>query len=485
MSNDTGVSRRGVLEKSSGIGAGIGLASVAGGFDWPWEDDDEEGSEESSSDYSGKRPVIFVHGVAGSATQFESQAMRFSSNGYPDDYLAAFEYDSLSYGAGSFTGGLLSYLIGGGDSTPSAVHDRLDRRIDRLRDETGAETVDAVGHSLGTELLTSYLSKPERAEKVAQYVNLDGRAPDSEPGGVPTLAVWGLSNTDATFGGAENVHFDGQTHVEVATSEETFAEMYEFLTDEEPETTNIEPEPADEVTIEGRAQVFPSNTMPEDLRGRVTIAVYEIDSETGERTTADPVAVPAVGTDGRWGPIDVDGSAHHEFELAIDGSDQVHHHYRRPEIRSNGFVRLLTAEPGTGIDRLIEKSDDHTAVIALRDKEWWGDQGAANDELAFDGENVINEHTAPQEDRIIAPFVFDDRSDGETNLDCQSDLFGFLPFLSGIDKHLPAASPPDDIVEVRSTPRDGDGVQREFAIPNWASSRHRVSLYFPDHTQTR
>jgi triacylglycerol esterase/lipase EstA (alpha/beta hydrolase family) len=31
------------------------------------------------------RPMIFVHGGAGSAQQFESQALRFASNGYPPE----------------------------------------------------------------------------------------------------------------------------------------------------------------------------------------------------------------------------------------------------------------------------------------------------------------------------------------------------------------------------------------------------------------
>src|SRR4030043_2274368 len=40
------------------------------------------------------KPIVFIHGFAGSAAQFESQAMRFESNGYPASYIAAYEYDS-------------------------------------------------------------------------------------------------------------------------------------------------------------------------------------------------------------------------------------------------------------------------------------------------------------------------------------------------------------------------------------------------------
>ena len=36
------------------------------------------------------RPMVFVHGYTGSAQQFEWQAMRFASNGYPQKYLNVF-----------------------------------------------------------------------------------------------------------------------------------------------------------------------------------------------------------------------------------------------------------------------------------------------------------------------------------------------------------------------------------------------------------
>ena len=41
-----------------------------------------------------EHPIVFVHGFAGSAAQFESQAMRFTSNGYPQEWIGAIDYDS-------------------------------------------------------------------------------------------------------------------------------------------------------------------------------------------------------------------------------------------------------------------------------------------------------------------------------------------------------------------------------------------------------
>jgi triacylglycerol esterase/lipase EstA (alpha/beta hydrolase family) len=39
-------------------------------------------------------PIVFVHGAAGSAAQYETQARRLAGNGYPARYVRAFEYDS-------------------------------------------------------------------------------------------------------------------------------------------------------------------------------------------------------------------------------------------------------------------------------------------------------------------------------------------------------------------------------------------------------
>ncbi len=120
---------------------------------------------------------MFVHGFAGSASQFESQAMRFESNGYPAGYISAFEYDSA--------GGLSPQF------PPASILDGVDQVVDAALMNTGADKVDLVGHSLGTRVSQAYLkSSPERAAKIAHYVNIDGQAATELPGGVPTLSLW-------------------------------------------------------------------------------------------------------------------------------------------------------------------------------------------------------------------------------------------------------------------------------------------------------
>jgi len=404
------------------------------------------------------RPVVFVHGASGSGAQFETQALRLAGNGYPTDRIAVHEYDSTF-----------------ATNTMADVWAGLDELIATLRTETGADKVDLLGHSLGTFVSQGYLtSSPERAATVAHYVNIDGRPAVAPPGGVPTLAVWGEGAPSRQVVGATNWYAPDQSHVQVATSAETFAEFYEFLTGRPPRTTAVVPERG-RIRISGEANLFPANIGA----AGTTLEVWKVDGRTGDRRGRHPVASFAVGEDGAWGPFRA--SRHQGYELAFTRADgSVHHFYVRPFVRSDHLVRLLTSEPGTGIDLLRDKSDAHTSLTITRYKELWGDQGAAGDVLTVDGHDVVTPALAPRAERINALFVFDDGSDGVTDLSAPIPDVSALPFISGADLHLPAASPPDDTITVALRSRTGSGRTQVVNVPNWASSQHHVSIHFPD-----
>lgn len=407
------------------------------------------------------RPVIFVHGVLGSANQFESQSLRFTSNGYPIGHVVGFDYDSLGIGANT-----------------ELVRGQLDALIASLQSATGSAQVDLVGHSLGTSVLQGYLnSDPARAADVARYVNLDGFAAASLPGGVPTLAVWGRGNDDRELVGGQNVHFGDQTHTQVVTSPETFEVMYEFLTGAAPSSRDIVRQRAGEIELSGRAHLFPSNGPVVDG----DLEIYEIDPGSGARLDATPVATFPL-TDGAWGPFAPDPAAHYEFAIVRNGN--AHHHYFEPFVRSSRLMRLLTSEPGEGLDALWERGPDHANLVLLRNKEWWGDQGAANDELTVDGTPVVSPETAPVGKRVLAAFVWDIGMDGVSNPGVPAPAFAALPFLTGVDINVPAAAPPDTTVAVRSVPRLGNGLVVEVNVPNWASDNDRITIQFNDFTVT-
>jgi pimeloyl-ACP methyl ester carboxylesterase len=403
------------------------------------------------------RPVIFVHGGAGSGAQFETQALRLTSNGYPSELIGVHEYDS--------TFGL---------NTMDQVWSGLDALIAQMLDDSGADQVDLLGHSLGTTVVQGYLtSSPERAAKVAHYVNIDGRTATALPGGVPTLAVWGEGSQTRTIVGAQNYYAPNQSHVQVATAAETFAQFYEFFTGRAPRTTQVRSQ--GHPVLSGEANLFPSNVGA----AGTTLEIWELDARTGFRRGRHPKATFAIGADGAWGPFRA--SSHKRYELAlVSPTGSTHHFYAEPFRRSDHLVRLLTTEPGTGLDLLREKSDRHSSLTIVRYKEWWGDQGAGSDGLAIDGTSILNAANAPRTKRVNAIFAFDIGSDGVTDLTAPHPVLFSLPFLTGIDVFIAATTPTTRTVRVEMTSRTAGGETAAVAIPNWPSSSHHSTVQFRD-----
>jgi pimeloyl-ACP methyl ester carboxylesterase len=404
-------------------------------------------------------PVIFVHGFAGSGAQFESQQLRLTGNGYPQRFIRVLEYDTTF-----------------ANSTMADVHNALDQLVATLRRETHRDRVDILGHSLGTTVMHAYLnSSPARAANVEHYVNLDGRTAAAPPGGVPTLAIWaGRGAPDRSILGATNVTVPNQTHVQVATSAESFAHIYQFLNGRPPATGRVVPERDHWVEVAGRALNFPVNT---GVQG-VTLRIWRVDPDTGQRVRRHPAEV-RVAADGSWGPVRLERGRSHEFALVRADGSATHHFFPEPFVRSDHLVRLLTGTPGTGLDALVEKSDRHASLVVSRNKELWGDQGAESDILRVNGVNVLNPATAPINKLVIGMFAFDRGSDTVTDVSAPIPAFFATPFISAVDVFLPAATPSTGRVSVVLTSR-GAGPPRTVNFPNFPSTTDRVTVLFND-----
>ena len=337
------------------------------------------------------RPVVFVHGSAGSALQFRTQAKRFAGNGYPDGIIEAHEYDSPN----------IAMIL-------PQVYAGLDARIAGLLETTGADRVDLLAHSLGTFVVQGYLnSAPERAARVAHYVNLDGRPAAAQPGGVPTLAVWGEGDPARSVAGGTNVYFPDQSHTQTVSSPESFREIFRFFRGQEPRSTRVLPEPGP-ARVSGRAVIFPSNAGLTEA----TLEVHPVDPLTGRRLSARPAHTQPLAGDGAFGPFPLRAGVRYEFAIIRPGVP-THHFYFQPFLRSDSFLRLLAGRPGEGLGALVETSDRHVALTFGRQKEWWGGEG---DHLWINGRDVLNAETAPRVKRVIGIFAFDRGSDGVTDL---------------------------------------------------------------------
>src|SRR5437773_2460638 len=215
-----------------------------------------------------QNPIVFVHGIEGSGAQFESQKMRFMSNGYPERWIDEVDYNSTRAVADK-----------------SEVDRQIDDAIAALEQRTGKPQVDVVAHSLGTSVMYDYLTNgdmaAQRRANVAHYINVDGQ---NQNPGVPTLAVWaGRGTPGRNMDGAENVTIPDQTHVQTCTSAESFIQYFKFLRGGLPQH-DIVPQ-SGSIRLAGKALNFPENS---GLSG-ATVQIWQV-NDSGQRTSAAPVA---------------------------------------------------------------------------------------------------------------------------------------------------------------------------------------------------
>ena len=419
----------------------------------------------------GLLPIVFVHGSAGSGAQYETQSRRFDSNGYPAAYVRAFEYDS-SFATNTF----------------AQVTERLDAFVDALRTEFGVGQVNLVGHSLGTFVSNTYLGNAARAAKIARYVGIDGSSNATCGVASDTLdcmGIWQGTNTTGNVGG-NNVRLSPQTHVQVATSAESFAAQYGFFTGEQPTTTLVLPEPPGQVEISGRAVEFPQNL---GAAGAM-VEIWEIDPGTGARKDATPDATLAVADDGSWGPVRVNGQQRYELSVIRAGFLE-HHFYFQPWSRSSTLVRMNLAPPGSQIVANTNLSDNHLAATVVRQKEWWTTHPTGqNDVLEVSTTSPSRGDHAPVDalanvtsNGVIGIHLHDAAaSRGDSTL----ALLPFFPtqaFQTGVDVFMPAAEPADGTVSFVNAPRGDASRPQVFNIPNRRSSVHRNTITFNDFVQ--
>jgi hypothetical protein len=395
--------------------------------------------------------------------------MRFTSNGYPQNYIAVLEYDSSSYA-----------------TILNQIYANLDQLIAALLKETGADQVELLGHSLGTFVSQGYLrSSPARAANVAHYVNIDGQGSADLPGGVPTLALW-AGNDPPNFGppgntrtivGATNVTIPGVPHIECATCPASFHEMYRFFTGHDPETTEILPEPRGQIRISGRAVLFPQNI---GVAGS-TLEIYKVNGDTGFRIHKKPEAIYAIDEGGNWGPFKVKAGEYYEF--VIVRPELNHHFYLEPFIRDDYLVRLNTSPIGGGIGALLTRNDRQTDLLVTRYKEFLGDQGINNDILAVNGVNLASAIFCPLSKLTSTIFAYDVEGDGQSDVSKVKSIINSITFLSAVDFYISAANPPGESIRIVLMPRGGEGKMQMLNVPTWPSLTNSMTIIFNDFLQ--
>ncbi|GIV34903.1 MAG: hypothetical protein KatS3mg031_2438 [Chitinophagales bacterium] len=387
-------------------------------------------------------PVVMIHGFLGSGDTYANFFMHFASNGYCPDRLFTYDWNSLT--------------PGGGDVS------RLDAFVDAVLAATGAQKIILMGHSAGGGLGYNYLADHGRAAKVEKYIHI-ASSPQSAPAGpsgeIPTLNLYSDDDqvvSGAAITGATNVMLSGLDHYQVATSAESFREIYLFIHATTPPYAEIQPESVP--CIAGKALTFGENSPS----AGATIKIYELNPATGERLSSNADTTIIAGTEGEWGPVVVKAGSYYEFEVSTtNAGDRVVHYYREPFLRSNWMVYLRTVPPAGSLASLLLSSlprDDDQAVMAVFSSSQAVIHG--RDVLFVDSVALSTPQHAPASETAIAFFLYDN-GDGQTSGNSLGGLFGSFPFLAGVDVYLPA-NPPATI------PLNFNG--RQLHVRNWRSA---------------
>lgn len=393
-------------------------------------------------------PVVFVHGFLASSDTYEKQMLRFASNGYPLEFLNGYDWNSLDFSVDREA--------------------QLDKYIDEVLAATGHSQVDLVGHSAGAALVYDYCKRDVRAQKVRILTMLAGVKQPGPAGSlytsIPTMNIFSLYDKIVTvagnINGAKNVNIPMKDHYQVATSLETFQNMYEVFSGESVKTLDIIPQ--NDPTISGKVLSFGENL---SAKGAI-LEIYEVERNTGKRKNAAPDFTFNIGSDNLWGPIKVRSDAHYEFRVSTGkSSDRPVHYYREPFVRDNHNVVIRYYPPTGSLASLFLTqlpNDDKRAVNGF-----FGASEAVifnRDELKVNETLLSIPQLASVANTTIAMFMYDDNNNQQSDVRPIS-AFSAFPFLAGVDLAFKVGE---------SSKFEYNG--RVLYIPNWPSATEGVSI---------
>ena len=368
-----------------------------------------------------KRPVIFVHGFLASGDTWANAVHYFKTAGYCNEQLYAFDWNSVS-GSGK------------------ANEENLVQLIDKVRNKTGAQQVDLVGHSAGGGLGRNILRDSVQAKKVGRYIHIGSRKWTTSFAWFPNEKCMNIfsagdrvaGNGAGPIEGATNIALTEEDHYQVATSNSALSAMLNFLQPEN-KTIPFAAQHTDHATIAGRAVLLGDN-MPMNA---ATITIYLLDKKTGARKRTVEAVQLKTSDSGQWGPAIVRTGHPYEIELVpADTSKKKISYFFSSFNYDDPLVYLRGFPEGSRMSALLgkipEKEDQSVLVIYSATAALIG----GRDSVTVNDFAVCSPTLTPASRTVITSFVFDD-GDGISSGKALKQ-YASAPFIGGVDRMLVA-----------------------------------------------
>src|SRR5213595_700976 len=150
-----------------------------------------------------------------------------------------------------------------------------------------------------------------RSDGIDKYAQADGRFVGKP--GTPT----GVTTEGPALKGATNLVLGAIDHRETAFHPRAFREIYKFIAGREPNRIAITPEAA--VKLSGLVTGTPGGVQTNRPVTGAAVEIYRVSPDTGERI-GGAIHTSQTGSDGRWGPAQVEPSWHTETVLTSPGA---------------------------------------------------------------------------------------------------------------------------------------------------------------------
>jgi hypothetical protein len=319
----------------------------------------------------------------------------------------------------------------------------LDVFINNVLADTKSKKVELIGHSAGGGLGRAYLIDSAHAAKVAHYIHIGSRKwftaspyfPNKKCLNIYSMADTVTGKAGGDIEGASNLTLKDKDHYQVATSEETFNAIYQFINNDGKYPVIPTHLPYNISLIAGKAVLLGSN----EPMANATIAVYELNDKTGLRNTGKAIKIMKADTNGNWGSAILSTKKHYEFELIPDDENERTISYFYEPFKQNNYHIYLRGFPknnmiGAMLGNLPNKDEQSVIVLYSATKAIIN----GRDSVTVNGIPVSSPSLTPASKTIISSFIFDD-GDGKTSGEGLRQ-FSIAPFLGGVDIALPVSN---------------------------------------------
>ncbi len=367
----------------------------------------------STNCFSQYTPIVFVHGFLASGDTWSSQINRFLQNGYTRNELQVFDWNTIN-----------------GKNQDSLLNIFIDSII--LLNKT--KQVNLIGHSAGGSLSYKLTKNLNYGKKIAAYIHI-GSSPIKNAAGntnqIPTYIIYSSADYVArdtkTLDTVKGIDLKTKDHYEVATSEETFKEMFLFFNKNAP-------------ILNAKSSTSSTSWVRNLYFGTNEVLANSIAQVQPYNPATGVLLLPTKSYNSNnlgWWLLPINNKDKNNYAISIQPNEKARKvTYFFEKITTNKIISLRAFSSNNMIGMLLGQLPNDSTQPALCIFTSNQSVVSGRDTLTINDKPISGPTLTPANKTIIASFIYDD-GDKKTSLH-KHPFFSAAPFMNGIDMYIDA-----------------------------------------------